>query len=350
MIKINLALPKSVCVIAICLMAEMSVPVGAFSSYKLIGGAVHKAIIFDALAPYGLSKTALDLITSGSNAQDNPKSVNFSIPQRHACDDKIKETDAFIRRSVDEAVSIADGAITSQTARKQTLYRFGEALHALQDFYSHSNYLEMLIRNKKPLEPIDWQNPPSLVVTCYYHYASTFHQEFFEGRQTAVRALLRDNPGLRFHSQEEYRKRSANDASEANVLDYALAPVSFTHLELNKDNEKTLEGQVVSSDYKKTYHQLAKELAAKDTSLLWQRFEKLLRDRYSEEKTSGKAEKILTALKQLTNENKLDRDDSRRKGTHSSEKHLETSSKTRIITHLDLPGKVSWIRKYESLK
>jgi hypothetical protein len=327
--KISSGFLTSISVIAICLTAGISLPASAFSTYKVFGGAVHKAIIFDALAPHGLSKAALDAITRGCNSQDNPKSANFSIPQRHACDDKIEETDAFIRRTVDESVSLADGALKSKSARKQALYRFGEALHALQDFYSHSNYLELLIRDKKLLEPFDWQNPPTSVVTCYYHYASTLHQEFFEGRQTAVRALLGDNPALCFHSQEEYNERRAGDASEDKVLDYALAPLSFTHLELNKDNEKTLEGRVVSSTYKKTYHQLAKELAAKDTSLLWQRFEKLLRDSYSEKKTPGQAENILEALKQLADDPvELSREDGKQEDSHyHSEPHPEKKFK-----------------------
>ncbi|MBI5171495.1 MAG: hypothetical protein HY986_01315 [Candidatus Melainabacteria bacterium] len=265
----------------------------AFSTYKWFGGAVHRSIIKEALKDKGLSKQALEEICNGCDAQDDPGGKNFSVSQYHACDNKIAETRQFLEQVLNQCAEQAKTCENSAAARRNIRRRLGEGLHALQDFYSHSNYLESLLSAQKPLVPVDWSKPLAAdISTCYYHYESFLKQEYFERRSRAVFKLMQGDSRLKFHSQKEYQARLGKDLTEKQVLDYAMEPVAFTHVELNKDNAKTIEGKVISQEHRKSYHQLARDLAAADTALYFSRFEELLR-----QVTMEKADKILTLLK-----------------------------------------------------
>ncbi|HND65592.1 MAG TPA: hypothetical protein PL112_02310 [Candidatus Obscuribacter sp.] len=265
----------------------------AFSTYKWFGGAVHRSIIKEALKDKGLSKQALEEICNGCDAQDDPGGKNFSVSQYHACDNKITETRQFLEQVLNQCAEEAKTCENSATARRNIRRRLGEGLHALQDFYSHSNYLESLLQGQKPLVPVDWSKPPAVdISTCYYHYETFLKQEYFERRSRAVFKLMLGDSRLRFHSQKEYQARLGKEVTEKQVLDYAMEPVAFTHVELNKDNAKTIEGKVISQEHRQSYHQLARNLAVADTALYFSRFEALIR-----QATGDKADKILTLLK-----------------------------------------------------
>lgn len=265
----------------------------AFSTYRWFGGAIHRSIIKEALKGKGLSTKVLEEICSGCDAQDDPGGKNFSVSEYHACDNKIPETRQFLEQVLNQCAEEAKTCENSAAARKKIRLRIGEGLHALQDFYSHSNYLESLLSGQKPLVPVDWTKPTAEnISTCYYHYESFLKQEYFERRSRAVFKLMQGDSRLRFHSKKEYQARLAKDVTEKQALDYAMEPVAFTHVELNKDNGKTLEGKVISQEHKKSYHELARELAVADTALYFSRFEELLR-----QATGDKTDKILTRLK-----------------------------------------------------
>ncbi len=274
-----------------CLLLIAS-PVSAFSSYKWFGGAVHRRIN-ENLSACGLSKRAVEYVARGCDSQDNPSGANFSSSVHHAVDNCIPKTFAFIKSTLEESVESAHSCDTKD-GREKTLRNVGMALHALQDFYSHSNYLEMLLSSNKPLEPVNWNDPPSSIVTCYYHFEGKAKQEFFESRAAAVKALQRLHPGISFHTKDEYQDRKSEHRSEPEALEYALAPgVSFTHIELNKDSPKTLEGRVLAQKQSKTFHELAVQLACEDTLVLWSTFERMVKQKYGDERGAS----ILKCLK-----------------------------------------------------
>jgi hypothetical protein len=278
----------------------------AFSTYKLFGGRVHREIIETALTPCGLTKKSISRIVAACDAQDDPTGANFTRSECHATDNQVALTFTYIKSKLSEAAAQANGCQRSSAARTRSLKSLGEAFHALQDFYSHSNYLEYLLAAKKSLDPIDWEQPRAEITTCHYYYAGFFKQEAFETRDGAVAALKRQYPGrLKFHTDQEFGIRSLVNCPEETVLGYALAPVSFTHIELNKDNDRTLEGSVISGQYGKTYHHLARQLAEKDTARAWRMFERSLHYRYGD-----KADSMLLALKLSEDERrKVDEDD-----------------------------------------
>lgn len=264
----------------------------AFSTFRLLGGRIHREITEQALRQFGFAPQALDQIGNGSDSQDQPGSLNFMRPECHALNNQAKSTFSFIQSNLSQAIELAGECDRTGGACRQTLQALGRTFHAVQDFYSHSNYLELLLSDDRPLEIADWSNPPQRLTTCYYYYEGLLRQEALETRPQVVQSLSRRYPALVFHSEQEFGTRSLFNCPESTVLSYAVAPVSLCFLELNKDNARTLEGSVVSARYRLTYHQLAKDLAVKDTVRTWQIFERGVRKKYG-----VRADSILLSLK-----------------------------------------------------
>jgi len=267
-------------------------PAEAFSTFRLLGGRVHREITDTALRQFGFSPPSLEHIGNGSDGQDQPGSSNFMRPECHALNNQAKSTFSFIQSNLSQAIEQADLCDRKSSACRQTLQALGRSFHAVQDFYAHSNYLELLLSEDKPLDIVDWSNPPERLTTCYYYYEGLLRQEALETRPQVVQSLSRRYPTLVFHSEQEFGTRSLFNCPESTVLSYAVAPVSLCYLELNKDNARTLEGSAVSTRYRLTYHQLAKDLAVKDTVRTWQMFEKGVRKKYG-----SRADSILLSLK-----------------------------------------------------
>lgn len=266
----------------------------AFMTFWWFGGAVHEAIIDEALRPLGVKSSALRMIVRGANSADNPLCGHFAVPEHHACSNEIKGTFDYFIDCTERATIIAADAYKVPRHRERSLYVLGEGMHALADFYSHSNYLEWLLKNDLPLVPIDWQNIPPDVRTCYYQYNCFTDQEVLHSRRTSIRKLEAKYANAKFRSQEDYIRLKHDRDYEA-VLQYALAPGDLMHLELNKDNGSMPEGKVIAPRYGKTFHALACQLAALDTARQWQKFEALVRERFK-----ARSALIIPALKGMT--------------------------------------------------
>ncbi len=265
----------------------------AFRSSELFGGAIHRAILKDALVSLGLSERSIKIIGKGTDSQDVPFSKKFSQSPQNHCDDKLITAGRnYFRARIKQAVSDAEEASKNPKKCTLALYEFGEGMHTVQDFYSHANYLEWLLQNNKTLEPVDWDNMPSAIDTGYYFYQTFLRQEVFIGRARAVHGLINRHQQLHFHSAEQYESRKKSD-DYAGALAYALGKSDFLHDELNKDATTTMEGKVIAPQYHKTFHQLARQLATADTARQWKNFEQLIRESYGEA-----APGIIKALKE----------------------------------------------------
>lgn len=257
---------------------------------------MHKSIIEESMVPSGFTAKSISILVRGCEQQDDPRNHNYSRAECHAVNDVVVPTFAYVNKSIARAVEVAKTADTSDSARTETLHTLGQSFHALQDFYSHSNYLEGLLSQNKKLEPVNWAAPPAGVRTCYYHYTPIPYPQALKTRTELVSSLRLRYPELKFHTPQEFGRRELFNCPEPTVLTYALAPVAFTHLELSKDNEKTLEGSVISTKYKKSYFYLAKQLAKEDTVNAWWVFERAVRRRYRE-----RADAIVLSLKLCEN-------------------------------------------------
>lgn len=277
----------------LCVSIAIGVPsASAFMTFPA-GNNIHRAILEEGLKPFKLSKASLGFMAKGMDSQDNPFSNKWKISEHHACDNRIKDAFLYIDEQTSKAVDLAGRADTDSDACRQALYTLGEAMHTVHDFYSHANYVEWLLSQDKPMEPIDrsaGSNIPESIRTCYYFYESSLKQEPFLSHKENVRRLLAQHPKLTFRSESEYIARKQSEDRQS-ALDYVLKPGQLLHMELNKDSVKQLQGQVMVGCEGKTFFDLAREIAVKDTTKQWQVFEHQIRAKYGE-----RASAIIAAL------------------------------------------------------
>jgi hypothetical protein len=277
----------------LCVSIAIGVPsASAFMTFPA-GNNIHRAILEEGLKPFKLSKASLGFMAKGMDSQDNPFSNKWKIPEHHACDNKIKGAFLYIDEQTSKAVDLAGRADSDAGACRLALYALGEAMHTVHDFYSHANYVEWLLSQDKPMEPIDrsvGSKIPESIRTCYYYYESNLKQEPFLSHKDNVRRLRAQHPELTFRSEAEYTARKQSEDRQS-ALDYALRPGQLLHMELNKDSVKQLEGQVMVGREGKTFFDLAREIAVKDTTKQWQIFEQQIKAKYGE-----RASAIMVAL------------------------------------------------------
>lgn len=266
-------------------------PASSFSTSKLCGGRVHAEITDSTLRPLGFAPPALMRIDSANDAQDQLNAPDSMHPECHAINNQTTATFAFIESRFAKAIDLASDCDRSNSACKETLQALGQTFHAIQDFYAHSNYLELLLSKGERLHTAEPERLPDRLTTCY-QCAGLLREPPFATREQVVNELSRQFPKLIFHTNQEFGMRTLFNCSESTVLKYATAPVSLCYLELSKDNARTLEGSVVSEEYRRTYFDLARQLAAQDTLKIWQRFDKQVRRRYGQ-----RADAILLSLK-----------------------------------------------------
>jgi len=274
-----------------------------------VGEDIHKAISKDALGPLGFKEESLLEINRGTASQDQLTSSKFtSSPQNHCDDNLFLQGRAYYQERFEAAALFFSDVLTDAKAKDAIRFRFGEGLHTLQDFYSHSNYLEGLLAAGKPLVPVAWESlsaPPmgpqgrTGIRSGFFHWDGGWHgyydNEATSGRADSMAKLKAAHPGEKYHfrTDAQYNIHSARTPPPlAKALDYALIPGDFMHFEINKDNEKQIQGRIVSPKHGKTLHRLAWELASKDTARQWE----LLEERVCREE-GPKAAWIVPAIK-----------------------------------------------------
>ncbi len=228
----------------------------AFSSSEGSGGNVHENVTRDALKGI-VSETNLKVIVDANTAQDQTGSEGLAESRRHFGDEHLTSSLGYVDREKKRALNYASESDTDPEQRGRALKHFGEMLHSVQDFYSRTNYLELMVANPKyhadpysvPL--VDWQKVPD------------------------------GYPGLLNFSAK---------SSAPNTADFV------------KDSMSTEEGKKVIAD-KVTYFQAAQDLAMRETQRQWNLFETLIRNRCGE-----RAAAIIAALKQASPEVKVSKE------------------------------------------
>ena len=287
-------LSKSVYLAVVLLAVLAAFPYQAlpFMTFSGFGGAIHGAILKDALAPLKVKKNNIAFIRKGTDSQDIPLTHKFAAcPQNHCDDNKIQEGHAYWSSKVAQAVAEAKDAHKSRAVACKVLFEFGEGMQTVQDYYAHSNYVEWLIQNNLPLDPVDWDNVPPAIRTGYYYYGGLIDNDSFCKRERAILQLKKQTPALRFHSDTEFSQRKKTN-SYAEALNYVLFQGDLLHRELNKDGSRTMQGRIVIPARGKTLHILARQLATADTARQWIELERQITSRYKDD-----AARIISALK-----------------------------------------------------
>ncbi|MBX9695094.1 MAG: hypothetical protein K2Z81_22100 [Cyanobacteria bacterium] len=108
---------------------------------------VHAGIIRDALSGTICSENVIVLV-NGSRSQDQPGYDAKSEPQRHFESD-LKRGYHYVQQEQMKALNFACDADSDPESRTRALYHFGKMLHTVQDFYSNSNYVRLMIGSKQ---------------------------------------------------------------------------------------------------------------------------------------------------------------------------------------------------------
>ena len=148
---------------------------------------IHRSILERALqsGEIGVTQACLNIIDQGAASQDELTSPKFiSSPQNHCDENKIAECHAYFVERFRVAAEASRDAFKDtdpndpNSSIYKSLYALGEGMHTMQDFYAHSNYLEWLLRNGKPLQRVDWNNLPGFLRTGSFHYEAKSLNEY----------------------------------------------------------------------------------------------------------------------------------------------------------------------------
>jgi hypothetical protein len=116
---------------------------------------VHEAVSRQALSDMGFDASAAGAVVAGNLQTDKDE---FTDPKAHFDDERFAAGSARLNAKLSAALDALDSC-DAGAAREQ----LGRALHAVQDFFAHSNWVE----NHAPSDPIDMLNlkdpPPGLV-------------------------------------------------------------------------------------------------------------------------------------------------------------------------------------------
>jgi hypothetical protein len=208
---------------------------------------IHGAITHDALQGM-LSEDNLKLMMAANDSQDAPGSEATSNAEkrRHFDAGSISGAILYINREKNKALNLAGEADKDPQARLDALRHFGLMLHAMQDFYLRSNYVEMQLADEG-----NRNDPYSISLVDWSKVGPTY-------------------PGL------------------------TAAKYGFGEDALDKESGTAGGGKTVVSG-KTTYHTVARELAVRDTQRQWNLFETLVRNRCGE-----RAPAVIAALRQAS--------------------------------------------------
>jgi hypothetical protein len=275
--------------------------VNAFATFNCFGGNVHKNISSAALAPLGISEDSFQAIDDGNVSQDYVRTRNFLTASHHFDDNRLADGVNYIDSQLAEAISSAADADKDKKAWKKTLYTFGEWIHAAQDFYAHSNYVEFNLKDDTSLKPEDIPLPdwsaianisPSRIglKSGYFFYVNVGNNEITNSRHVSVNMIKLEFKGTFFLSDKEYEE--ATKDFNGYIKYVTEVPIDVLHRDLNKDNDASSAGKMVNTATGKTIFDYAFNLAVRETSREWIRLEDGIREEYP-----AKADRIILSLK-----------------------------------------------------
>ena len=150
----------------------------AFKTFSQYGGAVHESITRTALGSLGVSQQSMTTIDGGSTPQDIPGRSAFTDESHHCDNCAIKAGRNYVESCYTQIAAHLCKAKDDPAELKYVLDKFGELIHTTQDFYAHSNYVELALKQQPSLapsamSPVDWNSlssPSSALKTGYFYY------------------------------------------------------------------------------------------------------------------------------------------------------------------------------------
>jgi len=281
----------------------------AFKTYSLAGGAIHGSISRKALVKSGpqINLACFKAIDNGNTSQDALGSSEFLNHSHHFDNCKIQESLAYIESCYGEIKPRLCLAGKHKEDYLFVLHKFGQLLHPLQDFYSHSNYVELQLSAHDNLTPdqvplINWQKIPPLLQTGFFYFKANTNNEYFMGinpftagnpdRDRVTPYLVKAGsfrPGTRYATTAEYVQIKTFGERIKYVNN---AKFSLMHRDINKDNDATEEGKIANPETGSTLFAYAENLAVRETARQWLRLESEVRQ------SCPDANRVLRVLRQ----------------------------------------------------
>lgn len=104
--------------------------------------------------------TAMEQILAGNFSQDSFRNLLGDRPQLHFDDDKIAEALAYVEDLRTRIIALA--VETTDTAGAAQRHVFGQLCHTVQDFYAHSNYVDLWLAANGGLSATAPESIPAL--------------------------------------------------------------------------------------------------------------------------------------------------------------------------------------------
>ncbi len=230
----------------------LAIAIATFSFYIATGpstaeeatcGPMHEEITHDALAAT-FNAANLNLVERACESQCKPGSEAASEARRHFGDENFSKALSYMDRQKRLIIDFAASADTNPMDRARALYHLGLLLHTAQDFYSHTNYVELSAARMKE-SPMGIKDPYAMDLVDWTKLASN--------RTNALQS---------------------------------------SH-ELYKDDPNGAQGKIAYGS--SCYFKVAKELAVKETMRQWNSVEALIKLRHA-----ARANAILAAMKEAS--------------------------------------------------
>ena len=287
----------------------------AFQTGNIMGNYVHREITLKGLDKLGFSSEVLEKVILNVNNQDNaffnPSSLFLS--DHHFDDNHIVEGANLIRERRKQIIDLALKSSWYPVTREKIYWVMGEMMHSAQDFYSHSNFLELQLKAKVKPESLQivgsWKDVALKknkyskdLFTGYFFYNSDITNEETSSVNTCNAGMEAKYPKLKgkLKPLSEYCKHMKCTTGPIEYKSYKDAITNVTgkklllHYYLAKDDfPNYMEGRVMVPGTNKSLHSLAVDLAAKETEKLWHYIEVRIRAA----KTQKVADDILRNIK-----------------------------------------------------
>jgi hypothetical protein len=276
---------------------------GTQLTFNIMG---HKSITHDALTPLGFASTSLFAAELGDLSQDLGHTTRGD-PTHHFDDNKIDESLKVVEEHRKAIITRLSKDKLSSEDKFAVLYEFGQLSHTVQDFYAHSNFVELSLKENPALKPeqvelIHWDklsvnasskssvSTENNLKTGYYFYKNQLQNElieFFLTRNMIVRRLEKNHleaPNTRYLRTRDYRKLSTFQQR----IDYATDPtISVLHEDLAKDDEDSDEGKAINPTTKMPLYQYARSLALRETQRQWSEIENSIRATHTPQESAN---------------------------------------------------------------
>jgi hypothetical protein len=112
----------------------------------------HKAVVQEALAESGPGRAAVFAISVGDLSQDLDKPT-CAVADHHFGDNALSTSLASAGESQRKISWMLGWPCLTENDQVKILHEFGQKLHIIQDFYSHSNYVEFKLKDNMNLWP-----------------------------------------------------------------------------------------------------------------------------------------------------------------------------------------------------